>query len=142
MSPQAVVLSPQEVVERYLDTLYSQHRLDLVKELVAPNTWRHTPGGIVMLTLEESITRIGAFLERFSKIRFISEVMVVQGSLVTAVWSAWLQSKDGKDLELGGIEVFRVVEGQIVEVWNQEPAASRGVWQASRLPEPAAEARS
>ncbi len=133
MSQPATVLSPTEVVERYLDTLYNQHRLDLVKELIAPNTWRHTPGGVVMLTLEESVTRIGAFLDRFTDIRFISEVMVVQGSLVTAVWSAWLKSKNGKDLELGGIEVFRVVEGQIVEVWNQEPGASRGIWQPSRM---------
>ena len=133
MSTASTVLSPQEVVERYLDTLYSQHRIDLVKDLVAPNTWRHTPGGAVMLTLEESVTRIGAFLDRFTNIRFISEVMVVQGSLVTAIWSAWLKSTEGKDLELGGIEVFRVVEGMIVEVWNQEPGASRGVWQASRV---------
>ena len=133
MSQTSTVLSPREVVERYLDTLYNQHRIDLVKELVAPNTWRHTPGGVVMLTLEESVTRIAAFLDRFTDIRFISEVMVVQGSLVTAVWSAWLKTTEGKDLELGGIEVFRVVEGQIVEVWNQEPAASRGVWQPSRV---------
>ena len=135
MSQISTVLSPREVVERYLDTLYSQHRIDLVKELVAPNTWRHTPGGVIMLTIEESVTRIGAFLDRFTNIRFISEVMVVQGSLVTAIWSAWLKSTEGKDLELGGIEVFRVVEGKIVEVWNQEPAASRGVWQASRVTE-------
>lgn len=135
MNDQTIVLSPGEVVERYLDTLYNQHRIDLVKQLVAPNTWRHTPGGVLMLTLEESITRIGAFLERYTKIRFISEVMVVQGSLVTAIWSAWLLSKEGKDLEIGGIEVFRVVEGQIVEVWNQEPAASRGIWQSSRFPD-------
>ncbi len=133
MSQTSTVLSPREVVERYLDTLYSQHRIDLVKELVAPNTWRHTPGGVVMLNVEESVTRIAAFLDRFTDIRFISEVMVVQGSLVTAIWSAWLKTTQGKDLELGGIEVFRVVDGQIVEVWNQEPAASRGVWQASRV---------
>ena len=128
--------SPAEVVDLYLDTLYSQHRLDLVRELIAPETWRHTPGGSVMLTLDESIERIGSFLEKFPVIRFEHAASVVEGEMVTSIWNGWLRTQDGKDLEIGGIEVFRVVKGQIVEVWNQEPAASRGLWQESRLSSP------
>ena len=125
--------SPRSVIERYLDTLYSQHRLDLVEELIAPETWRHTPGGLTKLTLEESKARIGDFMDKFPEMHFESSVMVVEGEYVTSLWRANLTTKkNGKKLDVSGIEVFRVVEGKIVEAWNQDPAGSVGLWQDSK----------
>ena len=125
--------TPRQVIKRYLDTLYNQHRLDLVDELIAEETWRHTPGGLKKLTLAESKARIGAFMDQFPKMEFESSVMVVEGEYVTSVWRAKVTTKkNGKNLELSGIEVFRVVNGKIVEAWNQDPAGGVGLWQDSK----------
>lgn len=132
MTALSVYRQPREVVELYLYGLYNQHRIDLVQEIIAAETWRHTPGGLIKLTLEESITRLGAFLDRFPKIEFENTAYVVDGEMVTSIWNGKLQDQDANDIDLAGIEVFRVVQGKIVEVWNQEPGYTLGLWHPKR----------
>jgi predicted SnoaL-like aldol condensation-catalyzing enzyme len=112
--------TPVEVVDTYLDVLYNQRRLDLIPDLIADPTWRHAPGKVASLTLEESIQRLTELLERCPVLRFETSVRVVQGAMVTVAWNGWSTLT----------EIFRVVDGKIVEIWNSKEAA--GLWQPAR----------
>jgi predicted SnoaL-like aldol condensation-catalyzing enzyme len=85
---------------------------------------------ISKLTLEESIQRLTELLERCPVLRFETAVRVVEGSMVTVAWNGWSTLTNGKSYELSGIEIFRVVDGRIVEIWNSKEAA--GLWQPAR----------
>ena len=125
--------SPKEVVERYLDTLYSQNRADMVEELIAPETWRHTPGGLEKLTLQQSKERIDHYFNVVSKSHYEPSVLFAEGEYVASAWRAKLTHVERGDMEISGIELFRVVQGKIVECWNQDPAFSVGLWQDSQF---------
>ncbi len=125
--------SPREVVERYLDTLYSQNRADMVEELIAPETWRHTPGGLEKLTLQQSKERIDHYFSVVSKSDYEHSVVVAEGEYVASVWRAKLTHVEHGDMDISGIEVYRVVDGKIVEAWNQDPAYGNGLWKDSRF---------
>ncbi len=116
-----------QVVETYLDVLYNQRRLDLVPELIADPTWRHAPGEVKSLSLSESMARLSKLLDLCPVLRFETAVRVAEGPMVTVAWNGWSTQTNGKSYELSGIEIFRVVDGRIVEIWNSREAA--GLWQ-------------
>jgi predicted SnoaL-like aldol condensation-catalyzing enzyme len=119
--------TPTEVVSTYLDVLYNQRRLDLIPDLIADPTWRHAPGEVKRLSLAESIERLTRLLELCPVLRFESSVTVAAGDKVAVAWNGWSTQTSGKSYELAGIEIFRVVDGRIVEIWNSREA--RGLWQ-------------
>jgi predicted SnoaL-like aldol condensation-catalyzing enzyme len=122
--------TPAAVVETYLDVLYNQRRLDLIPDLIADPTWRHAPGDVKQLSLAESIARLTKLLELCPVLRFETSVRVVEGPLVTVAWNGWSTQTSGKSYEMSGIEIFRVVDGRIVEIWNSREAA--GLWQPAK----------
>jgi predicted SnoaL-like aldol condensation-catalyzing enzyme len=121
------VKTPVEVVDTYLDVLYNQRRLDLIPDLIADPTWRHAPGKVASLSLRDSVARLSQLLELCPVLRFETAVRVVEGSMVTVAWNGWSTQTNGKSYEMSGIEIFRVVDGKIVEIWNSREAA--GLWQ-------------
>lgn len=123
--------SPREVVDLYIYELYNQRRLDLIPDLIAAETWRHKPGKVERLTLEQSMKRLHDLLELCVEIRFDNAVTVSEGDKVAIAWNGWSRQTNGKSYELAGVEIFRVVDGKIVEVWNSREAA--GLWQPSPL---------
>jgi predicted SnoaL-like aldol condensation-catalyzing enzyme len=122
--------TPVETVDTYLDVLYNQRRLDLIPALIAERTWRHAPGKIAVLSLQESIQRLTDLLELCPVLRFETAMRVTDGPMVTVAWNGWSTQKNGKSYEMSGIEIFRVVDGKIVEIWNSREAA--GLWQAAK----------
>lgn len=127
MAATAKTRTPVEVVNTYLDVLYNQRRLDLIPDLIADPTWRHAPGAVHCLSMAESIERLTRLLDLCPVLRFETSVMVAEGSLVTTAWNGWSTQTSGKSYEMAGIEIFRVVDGRIVEIWNSREA--RGLWQ-------------
>ncbi|TXL75404.1 ester cyclase [Vineibacter terrae] len=122
--------TPVQVVDTYLDVLYNQRRLDLVPELIADPTWRHAPGEVKQLSLAQSMERLGKLLDLCPVLRFETAVRVVEGPLVTVAWNGWSTQTSGKSYTMSGIEIFRVMDGRIVEIWNSREAA--GLWQATQ----------
>ncbi|MFC3229709.1 ester cyclase [Marinibaculum pumilum] len=123
--------SPSEVVRTYLDILYNQRRLDLIPELIADPTWRHAPGEVKCLTLAETIERLEGLLALCPVLRFESSVTVAEGDKVAVAWNGWSTQTSGKSYQLSGIEIFRVRDGRIVEIWNSREA--RGLWQEPKI---------
>src|SRR3954465_8347805 len=128
--PNSDVRSARATVQRYLDVLYNQRRLDLIPELIADPTWRHKAGEVKSLTMDESIARLEATLDLCPVLQFDTVVLHDDGTMVTVNWNGRSTQRDGRSFEYCGIEVFRVVGGRIVEIWNSRETG--GQWQPSQ----------
>ena len=124
------VRDARSVVVTYLDVLYNQRRLDLIPELIADATWRHKAGEVKCLTIAESVKRLQDTLELCPELHFDTMVMHDDGTMVTVNWNGRSTQRDGRSYEYCGIEVFRVVDGKIVEIWNSRETS--GHWQPSQ----------
>jgi ketosteroid isomerase-like protein len=119
--------SARATVERYLDVLYNERRLDLIPELIADPTWRHKAGEVKSLALHETIERLQETLDLCPELHFDTVVFHDDGTMVTVNWNGRSTQRDGRTFEYCGIEVFRVVEGKIIEIWNSRETG--GHWQ-------------
>lgn len=119
-------LDPEAVVRRYLAVLYNERRLDLIPELIADPEIRHAPGSTVLTTLAENTERLDKMLAECPVLRFEPTVVIAQDDLVSVAWNGWSTQKSGKSYEFAAVELFRVRDGKIVEIWNAKEA--RGHW--------------
>ena len=122
----------REVVTRYLDVLYNDRRLDLIPELIADPTWRHHAGEVKQLSIDETVTRLEATLDLCPVLQFDTALMHDGGDLVTVAWNGRSTQTNGKSYEYCGIEIFRVHDGKIVEIWNSRETG--GHWQPPVFP--------
>lgn len=120
--------TPREVVSTYLDVLYNQRRLDLIPDLIADPTWRHHAREVKELSLAASIERLEATLELCPELHFDVSLLHEGGDMVTVAWNGRSTQNDGKSYEYCGIEIFRVVDGKIVEIWNSRETG--GHWES------------
>ncbi len=120
----------RSVVVAYLDVLYNQRRLDLIPELIADPTWRHKAGEVKALTMSESVERLQDTLDLCPELQFDTVVLHDDATMVTVNWNGRSTQRDGRSYEYCGIEVFRVVNGKIVEIWNSRETG--GHWQPSQ----------
>lgn len=106
--------TPVGVVRRYLDEIYHAGDVELIREITADGVVRHDPGGTRTLDHEAQIARIKADLPQWQPL-FTAEVLAGDDEYAVLVWTA-----RGRTAErvLSGIEVFRVREGRITDVWN------------------------
>jgi len=105
--------SAVEVVDLYNFELWNRMRPELLSEICADPLVRHYAGKRVELSHTEQVARVEAFREQgmvFERVLQFSE-----GELVTWVWNC---TSDRDDTVHSGIEIFRVVDGRITEVWN------------------------
>jgi predicted SnoaL-like aldol condensation-catalyzing enzyme len=117
---------PEGVVRRYLTVLYNDRRLDLIPELLADPEIRHAPGETKVVSLQENTERLEKMLAACPVLKFEPSVVVTQGDLVSVAWNGWSTQTDGRTYEFAAIEMFRVHEGRIVEIWNAREA--KGLW--------------
>jgi ketosteroid isomerase-like protein len=122
-------LSARGTVQRYLDVLYNERRLDLIPDLIADPTWRHKAGEVRSLTITETIERLQATLDLCPVLHFETVVLHDDATMVTVNWNGSSTQRDGRSFEYCGIEVFRVIDGKIVEIWNSRETS--GHWQPS-----------
>ena len=118
--------SPEAVVRRYLAVLYNERRLDLIPELVADPEIRHAPGETKVMTFAENTARLEKMLADCPVLRFEPAVVITQGELVSVAWNGFSTLTNGKQYEFAAVELFRVKDGKIVEIWNSREA--RGHW--------------
>ncbi len=102
------------VVRRYLDEIYHRGDTAVVREICADPLVRHDPGRRTELTHEAQIARIDADLPQWQPF-FTAEVLAGDDEHAVLVWTAEGRTADRR---LTGIEVFRVDEGRITDVWN------------------------
>jgi predicted SnoaL-like aldol condensation-catalyzing enzyme len=118
----------REVVELYNLELWNNRRFELADELIADTMIRHEVGEAHTLTRKQALKRATDTWAEFDHIRFDLNIVIADddGEHVTIVYDSVLSTGEN-EVRVASIEVFRVVEGAIVEVWNC--GYKLGVWQ-------------
>ena len=118
----------REVVELYNLVVWNQRDFALAEELIGDTLIRHEVGEALLLTHEEAVNRIIDHWALFETIRFDLNLVVAgdDGEHVAIVYQSPMTLKDGTSVDVGSMEIFRVVTGKITEVWNC--GYKQGVW--------------
>jgi len=118
----------REVVEAYNLVVWNTRDIALAEELLGDSVIRHEVGEAVTLTHDEAVKRVVDHLEMFDEIRFDLNLVVAgdDGEHVAIVYQSPMTLKDGNRVDVGSMEIFRVVDGRITEVWNC--GYKQGVW--------------
>ena len=124
-----MTFSAREVVELYNLVVWNKRDFALAEELMGESVIRHEVGEAQTLTHEQAVGRIVDNWAMFDKLRFDLNLVVAgdDGEHVAIVYQSPMELKDGTKTSVGSMEIFRVVEGRIVEVWNC--GYKQGVWQ-------------
>ncbi len=136
-------LQPREIVADYVERVWNLGDSSAVVEYCADPYVRHDAGRSRVMSHAEQLHRVTS--ERAAgtardgrSLRFETLLLAGDGQDVTWVWnmtgptgtelaaSGVAAEVVGEELRICGIEVFRVVEGRIMEVWNSPPMA--GHW--------------
>lgn len=118
----------REVVELYNLVVWNEHDLRLANELFADTVIRHEVGEAHTLTREQAVDRVRKLWKMFDSLHFDLNIVVAgdDGEHVAIVYDSAMTTKDGAETNVASIEVFRVVDGEITEVWNC--GYKQGVW--------------
>lgn len=119
----------REVVELYNLVVWNKRDFALAEELLGDTLTRHEVGEAQVLTHDEAVRRVVDTWEMFDDIRFDLNLIVAgdDGEHVALVYQSPMTLKDGTEICIGSMEIFRVVDGRITEVWNC--GYKQGVWQ-------------
>jgi predicted SnoaL-like aldol condensation-catalyzing enzyme len=117
------------VVELYNLVVWNERDFTLAEELMGHTVTRHDVGESTVLTHDQAVARIVDHWDMFETIRFDLNLVVAgeDGEHVAVVYQSSMELKDGTKADVGSMEVFRVVDGRITEVWNC--GYKQGVWQ-------------
>lgn len=120
--------SAREVVEQYNLVVWNQRDFALAEELMGDSVIRHDVGESSTLTHEQAVARIVDHWDMFSAIRFDLNLVVAgdDGEHVAIVYQSPMTLKDGTETTISSMEIFRVVDGRIIEVWNC--GYKQGIW--------------
>ncbi len=121
--------SSREVVELYNLVVWNKRDFALADELMGETVMRHEVGEAQTLTHEQAVQRIVDNWAMFEELRFDLNLVVTgdDGEHVAIVYQSPMTLTDGTKIDVGSMEIFRVVDGRITEVWNC--GYKQGVWQ-------------
>jgi hypothetical protein len=126
-------LTPLRVVQMYNDDVWGKHRRELIVELVANPLRRHHPGQTQIFTHDEMLKRYDDYFSKYREMRAVGRRYVCESAYVTLLWDIDMVANDGKVATISGIEIFKVVDGKITDVWNPNAVAEQypsGPWPA------------
>lgn len=118
----------REVVELYNLVVWNERNFALADELLGESVIRHEVGEAQTLSHEQAVQRVVDHWAMFDKVRFDLNLVVAgdDGEHVAIVYESPMTLKDGTETTIGSMEIFRVVDGRITEVWNC--GYKQGVW--------------
>ena len=124
----AATRTAREVVELYNLVVWNECNIDLAEELLADNVIRHEVGEAHTLTHAQAVQRIADVWQLFDSLRFDLNLVIEggDGEHVAIVYDSAMTTSDGTHTNVASIEVFRVVDGKVTEVWNR--GYKQGVW--------------
>ena len=118
----------REVVELYNLVVWNERNIDLAEELLADTVIRHEVGQAHTLSHAQAVQRVADMWRLVDSLHFDLNIVVAgdDGEHVAIVYDSTMTTKDGTETNVASIEVFRVVDGKITEVWNC--GYQQGVW--------------
>ncbi len=110
----------REVVELYNLELWNNRRYDLADQIIADTMIRHEVGESHTLTRAQARKRVEDTCAAFESLTFVLNTVIAgdDGQHVAIVYDSTLTSHDGNEIQIASIEVFKVVDGRITDVWN------------------------
>jgi predicted SnoaL-like aldol condensation-catalyzing enzyme len=111
-------VSPKTVVERYNYELWNDRNYAVAEEIIGEEIVRNTPGGRVVQTHEQAVQRVRDLWGGVKSVRFTLLRIVADDELCSIVYQADIVKHDDTPDVIASVEVYRVSEGRIVEVWN------------------------
>ncbi|MCV7434720.1 nuclear transport factor 2 family protein [Mycolicibacterium bacteremicum] len=118
----------REVVEQYNLVVWNHRDFALAEELLGERVIRHGVGAATVLSHREAVDRVVNHWAMFETIRFDLNLVVAgdDGEHVAIVYQSPMTLKDGTETTIAAMEIFRVIDGRITEVWNC--GYEQGVW--------------
>ena len=114
------------IVRRFAEEVVAGGALDKIPELFAPGFVAHDPANPERLGGVEGARAFVAMLHGgLSDLRYVIEDLIGEGDRVVYRWSLrgthtgpfMGVPPTGKSLELAGIDIFRLLDGKIIESW-------------------------
>ena len=114
--------SARSAVLRWTEEVWNRGRLELVPTLVHDPYIRHEPDGSThRFSMEQSAARVVGGREQFPDLLIDLQHIVAEGDFVTTHWVFRATGPAGEKLLQTGMELFRVADGKIAEVWTTLP---------------------
>jgi predicted SnoaL-like aldol condensation-catalyzing enzyme len=112
--------SARKVIEAYNDVVWNEGDITLAGELLGDTVVRHEVGGATTLTHEQAVQRVVDTRARYASIWLELPLVIAgdDGEFVAVAYDMATVSHDGARSDIGSMEIFRVVDGRICEVWN------------------------
>lgn len=116
-----------ELVRRFYEEVWNRGNLDVADEVFADDYVRHDWRPSQAQPGPAGQKRIaGDFRRAFPDLRFDVEMIIAEGDLVAARWTAegtnsgaWGgQSATGRRARFSGVNIFRFQDGKVAELWN------------------------
>lgn len=132
------------IIKRLYEELVNQANLALLDELVGDNVMIHTAVPGVAPTREGFRQFVGVYLTAFPIQHTELHQLMAEGDLVTANHTHHVTHggdfmgapPTGREAHVSGIEIFRLENGRIVEMWHQDDLFSLSL-QLGLIPAPA-----
>jgi predicted SnoaL-like aldol condensation-catalyzing enzyme len=109
----------REVAGLYTLSLWNERNFELADELIADTVIQHGVGEAHVLTREQILQSIQQTWAKLDELRFNLDLVIAgdDGQHVAVLYDSRMMAKDGTQAETASVEVLRVVDGQITEVW-------------------------
>jgi steroid delta-isomerase-like uncharacterized protein len=116
-----------EVVRRFYKEVWNRGNVDVADEVFADDYVRHDLRPSQAEPGPAGQKRIAAdFRRAFPDVRFDVEMIIAEGDLVAARWTAhgtnsgpWgRQLATGRRARFSGVNIFRFRDGKVAEIWN------------------------
>jgi predicted ester cyclase len=102
-------------VRRLIEDIWNQQNLDAVSEVFAADVVFHQPDRDDIVGTD-GIREFGeGLLSEFPDVQFEAKILFAEGDYVALHWAF---DAPGKGVKVEGIDVYRMSEGQIAEIWT------------------------
>jgi len=135
--------SPRELVSLYIEQVWNEGDMSAVRDFCADPYHRHDSGRLTTMSHDEQVDRVTegraiATAPDGTSLHFDSIILTGDDEYVTWAFNMtapletalaamdFPMEKTSTTVEMSGIEVFRVVDGRIAEVWNAPVGG--GLW--------------
>ncbi len=114
------------IARRWSEELWSKGELAVADEIVAPNYVRHDPGDPFIVEGSEGVKRlVGGARSLMPDLHITIEDVIAEGDKVVSRYTAtgtvtgefMGRAFTGKETRATAIQIFRIVDGKIVESW-------------------------
>ena len=116
----------KDVVRRFYDLLWNKADIAQASQLIHPRCVRHDPAGPVPGGPEGFASTRQKWITGFSDLTLVIDLMLAEGDLVTARWTITAKHTGAfagvpvsfKTIRFSGVNIFRIENGQVAEIWN------------------------